>query len=127
MPEGLLPSRVMPSLILKRGRERRLIAGHPWAYAGEVATITGEPANGDAVDIRAHKVGSHGDNFQARRYCFGRRYSPSSFRFEARCGHERPLVERLPRRSAQMDVEELARIPSRACQTSPCVQTARHT
>jgi 23S rRNA (cytosine1962-C5)-methyltransferase len=45
----------MPSVILKAGKEHRLIAGHPWVYAGEIAKITGEPANGDEVDIRDQK------------------------------------------------------------------------
>lgn len=45
----------MPSVILKPGKERRLIAGHCWVYAGEVGKITGEPADGDPVDIRDHK------------------------------------------------------------------------
>ncbi len=45
----------MPSVILKKGKERRLIAGHCWVYAGEIDKITGEPADGDAVDIREHK------------------------------------------------------------------------
>jgi 23S rRNA (cytosine1962-C5)-methyltransferase len=45
----------MPSVILKKSREHRLIAGHCWVYAGEIAKITGEPADGDAVDIRDHK------------------------------------------------------------------------
>ena len=45
----------MPSVILKKGKERRLIAGHCWVYEGEVDKITGVPADGDAVDIRDHK------------------------------------------------------------------------
>ena len=45
----------MPSVILKPGKDRRLLAGHCWVYAGEVARITGEPRDGDAVDIRDHK------------------------------------------------------------------------
>src|SRR5436309_812495 len=45
----------MPSVLLKPGKERRLIAGHPWVYAGEIAKITGDAADGDAVDIRDHK------------------------------------------------------------------------
>jgi hypothetical protein len=36
----------MPSVILKKGKEHRLIAGHSWVYAGEIARITGEPADG---------------------------------------------------------------------------------
>jgi 23S rRNA (cytosine1962-C5)-methyltransferase len=50
----------MPSIILKSGKERRLLAGHPWVYAGEIARITGEPNDGDEVDIRDHKERFHG-------------------------------------------------------------------
>lgn len=45
----------MPSVILKKGREHRLYAGHSWVYGGEIARITGDPKDGDAVDIRDHK------------------------------------------------------------------------
>lgn len=45
----------MSSVILKPGKDRRLHAGHCWVYAGEIARITGQPADGDAVDIRDHK------------------------------------------------------------------------
>ena len=45
----------MPSVILKKNKERRLVAGHPWVYAGEIGKITGQPSDGDAVDIRDHK------------------------------------------------------------------------
>ncbi len=45
----------MPSVILKPGKERRLKAGHCWVYAGEIAKITGDYAEGDAVDLRDHK------------------------------------------------------------------------
>ncbi len=45
----------MPSIILKPGKERRLVAGHAWVYAGEISKITGEPSDGDVVDIRDHK------------------------------------------------------------------------
>ena len=45
----------MPSVILKAGKERRLLAGHPWVYAGEIAKMSGEPAEGDEVDIRDNK------------------------------------------------------------------------
>ena len=51
----------MPSVILKPGKERRLVAGHPWVYAGEIAKITGEPKDGDDVDIRDYK-----ERFQGR-------------------------------------------------------------
>jgi 23S rRNA (cytosine1962-C5)-methyltransferase len=45
----------MSSVILKKGRERRLYAGHSWVYAGEIDKIAGDPKDGDAVDIRDHK------------------------------------------------------------------------
>ncbi len=31
------------------------MAGHCWVYAGEIAKLTGDPADGDAVDIRDYK------------------------------------------------------------------------
>ncbi len=45
----------MPSIILKPNKEHRLIAGHAWVYAGEIVKLTGDAADGDAVDIRDHK------------------------------------------------------------------------
>jgi len=45
----------MPSVILKKGKDRRLHAGHCWVYAGEIDKITGDPKDGDAVDIRDSK------------------------------------------------------------------------
>src|SRR5437868_6037953 len=45
----------MPSVILKSGKEHRLVGGHSWVYSGEIAKITGDPDDGEAVDIRDHK------------------------------------------------------------------------
>ena len=45
----------MPSVILKPNKEHRLIAGHAWVYAGDIARLTGVVNDGDAVDIRDHK------------------------------------------------------------------------
>ena len=45
----------MPSVILKTNKEHRLIAGHAWVYAGDIARLTGIVADGAAVDIRDHK------------------------------------------------------------------------
>lgn len=45
----------MPSIILKKGKERRLYSGHSWVYAGEIDKITSNPKDGDAVDIRDFK------------------------------------------------------------------------
>jgi len=45
----------MPSLVLKRGRERRIKSGHPWIYAGEVFRWHGDILDGEIVDIRDHR------------------------------------------------------------------------
>ena len=45
----------MPSVILKKGRDHRLHAGHCWVYAGEIDKLTGDPKDGDALDIRDYK------------------------------------------------------------------------
>ena len=41
----------MATLILKRGAERRIRAGHPWVYRGEVADLKGAWSAGAAVDV----------------------------------------------------------------------------
>ncbi len=38
-----------PQLILKTGRERSLLGGHPWLFSGAVAKTTGHPGAGDIV------------------------------------------------------------------------------
>ena len=44
----------MPSVILKKGREHRLYAGHSWVYAGEIAHITGEPKQNMTMLVLNH-------------------------------------------------------------------------
>ncbi len=41
----------MATLILKRGAERRIRAGHPWIYRSEVADLKGAWATGAPVDV----------------------------------------------------------------------------
>jgi 23S rRNA (cytosine1962-C5)-methyltransferase len=41
----------MTTLILKRAAERRIRAGHPWIYRGEVADLKGSWSAGVAVDV----------------------------------------------------------------------------
>lgn len=41
----------MATVQLAPGRHRRIAAGHPWVYRTEVASIQGEPAPGDFVDV----------------------------------------------------------------------------
>jgi 23S rRNA (cytosine1962-C5)-methyltransferase len=45
----------MASVILGPGKERRLLAGHPWVYSGEIARVVGDPADGDVVDLCDHR------------------------------------------------------------------------
>ena len=40
-----------PRIILKAGRERSLLAGHPWLFSGAVGKVTGHPAPGDVVAV----------------------------------------------------------------------------
>ncbi len=48
----------MPTLILKRGKEQRILSGHPWIYAGEVKKTRGEVTDGDVVRVVDH-AGRH--------------------------------------------------------------------
>ena len=41
----------MAKLILKRGKEERVRAGHPWIYRGEVAALAGDWRPGEAVTV----------------------------------------------------------------------------
>ena len=43
----------MAKLILKRGREGRILAGHPWLYRGEIAELRGPWHSGEAVSVLA--------------------------------------------------------------------------
>ncbi len=40
---------------LKRGRHKRVAAGHPWIFKGEVEQITGEYSPGDTVHVIDHR------------------------------------------------------------------------
>lgn len=39
-------------LTLKRHEDRRILAGHPWAFSNEIRDITGAPGIGDIVELR---------------------------------------------------------------------------
>ncbi|MGE5571982.1 MAG: class I SAM-dependent rRNA methyltransferase [Bacteroidota bacterium] len=45
----------MAYVVLKRGRDGRARARHPWVYAGEIDTVAGDPAPGDVVDVVDHR------------------------------------------------------------------------
>jgi 23S rRNA (cytosine1962-C5)-methyltransferase len=50
-----------PKVILQPRRARPFYGRHPWVYAGAIAEVRGEPADGDEVDLY-----SHAGNFIAR-------------------------------------------------------------
>ena len=91
----------MPSVILKAGKERRLIAGHPWIYAGEIDKITGDVRDGDEVDIRDSKDRHHGrgllnrkSQITVRRFTTGKEELDEAFfrgRVEAALAYRRSL------------------------------------
>ncbi len=41
----------LPRLILKKGKEKPLLRGHPWVYSGAVARIEGETSSGDLGEV----------------------------------------------------------------------------
>ncbi|MGN1061154.1 MAG: rRNA large subunit methyltransferase I, partial [Candidatus Coproplasma sp.] len=41
-------------IYLKKGEEKRIIAGHSWVYANEVAKIEGKDKNGSLASVFAH-------------------------------------------------------------------------
>src|SRR5262245_55797348 len=51
----------LPRVVLHAKRARPFYGRHPWVYAGAVAAVTGDPADGAEVDLY-----SHGGQFVAR-------------------------------------------------------------
>ena len=51
----------MPRVVLKPRRARPFFGMHPWVFAGAIAAVSGDPADGDVVDLV-----SHAGNFIAR-------------------------------------------------------------
>lgn len=45
----------MSYIILKKNKEQRILAGHPWVYEGEVGKIKGAPCDGDIVGVKDYK------------------------------------------------------------------------
>lgn len=53
----------MPYILLKRNREQRILAGHPWVYQGEINKIKGEVSDGDIVSVKDYKERFLGQGF----------------------------------------------------------------
>ncbi len=45
----------LPTILLKPGAADRLVAGHPWIYAGSVLRLTTTAADGALVQIKDHR------------------------------------------------------------------------
>ena len=43
------------NIVLKRGESERISAGHPWIYAGNIASVSNDPADGDVVQVKDAK------------------------------------------------------------------------
>jgi 23S rRNA (cytosine1962-C5)-methyltransferase len=42
----------LPTVLLKPGEADRIVAGHPWIYAGEILRLTHQPADGEWVQVK---------------------------------------------------------------------------
>ena len=47
------PHGVLPTLILKPGREKSLLRRHPWIFSGAIDRVDGDPASGATVKVAA--------------------------------------------------------------------------
>jgi 23S rRNA (cytosine1962-C5)-methyltransferase len=45
----------LPTVLLKPGAADRVVAGHPWIYAGSLLRLTASVADGDLVQIKDHR------------------------------------------------------------------------
>jgi 23S rRNA (cytosine1962-C5)-methyltransferase len=45
----------LPTVLLKPGEADRIVAGHPWIYAGEILRLTTPAADGELVQVKDHR------------------------------------------------------------------------
>lgn len=45
----------LPTVLLKPGEADRVLAGHPWVYAGSILRVTREISDGDLVQLKDHR------------------------------------------------------------------------
>jgi 23S rRNA (cytosine1962-C5)-methyltransferase len=45
----------LPTVILKPGEADRIVAGHPWVYAGEILRVTAPVTDGELVQVKDHR------------------------------------------------------------------------
>jgi len=53
----------LTTVILKPGEADRIVAGHPWVYAGEILRLTGPVADGELVQVKDHRQRLLGTGF----------------------------------------------------------------
>jgi 23S rRNA (cytosine1962-C5)-methyltransferase len=53
----------LTTVILKSGEADRIIAGHPWVYAGEILHVTAPIADGELVQVKDHRTRLLGTGF----------------------------------------------------------------
>jgi 23S rRNA (cytosine1962-C5)-methyltransferase len=46
-----MPTTTIPRIILKKGREKPILRGHPWVFSGAVAKIEGDVSPGDVAEV----------------------------------------------------------------------------
>ncbi|HVM90850.1 MAG TPA: class I SAM-dependent rRNA methyltransferase [Verrucomicrobiae bacterium] len=51
---------MIPSAILKPGKDIPLAAGHPWVFSNAIETVDGTPGPGDLIEVRSSKGASLG-------------------------------------------------------------------
>ena len=45
----------LPTVLLKPGEADRIVAGHPWIYAGEILRLSAPAADGELVQVKDHR------------------------------------------------------------------------
>jgi 23S rRNA (cytosine1962-C5)-methyltransferase len=53
----------LPTVVLKPGEADRIVAGHPWIYAGEILRLTAPVADGELVQVKDHRQRLLGTGF----------------------------------------------------------------
>jgi 23S rRNA (cytosine1962-C5)-methyltransferase len=47
--------KALPTVLLKPGEADRIVAGHPWVYAGEILRLSSPAADGELVQVKDHR------------------------------------------------------------------------
>lgn len=53
----------LPTVIIRPGEADRVLAGHPWVYAGSVLRLTAPAADGDLIQVKDHRQRFLGTGF----------------------------------------------------------------